>query len=82
MKKSYVKPQVFFEDFQLSANIAGVCGIPTGHAENECQWSISIPGISGNAFVTEEMGCGYKPNDGDYDVCYHVPVDANRLFTS
>ena len=26
MKKSYVKPQVLFEDFQLSTNIAGNCG--------------------------------------------------------
>lgn len=81
MKKSYVKPQVFFEDFQLSANIAGVCDIPTNHAEDECQWTVEVPGI-GKAFVTEGMGCGYSPNDGDYGVCYHVPVDASRLFTS
>lgn len=25
MKKSYVKPQVYFENFQLSASIAGTC---------------------------------------------------------
>lgn len=82
MKKSYVKPQVYFEDFRLSANIAGVCGIPTGHAENECKWSIPITGI-GNAFVTMEMGCTHYPKDGEYNnVCYHVPYDASRLFTS
>lgn len=81
MKKSYVKPQVFFEDFQLSANIAGNCAIKTWHAENACQWSKDVEGV-GKVFISRELGCEYTGNDGDYSVCYHIPVDESKLFTS
>lgn len=81
MKKTYVKPQVYFEDFQLSANIAGNCAIKTMHAETECKWFKNVEGV-GKVFISKELGCEYFGNDGDYSVCYHVPVDATKLFTS
>ena len=42
MKKTYVKPQVYFEDFQLSASIAGDCigdnKIPLNHSKEVCTY--------------------------------------------
>lgn len=80
MKKAYVKPEIYFESFELSANIATGCTIPTNHAENVCKYTIDTPGV-GSAFVEVTL-CEYTPADGDYSVCYHVPTDGTKLFTS
>ena len=38
MRKVYRKPDIVFEDFTLSANIAGNCGEALGnHAETNCE---------------------------------------------
>ena len=34
MKKQYVKPELYFEDFELSANIATGCEAPTNHTKD------------------------------------------------
>lgn len=80
MKKSYVKPQACFEDFQLSANIAAGCSWKSGHNLDDC--TFDVPGV-GSVFITNEQGCKYvSKKDGDYGVCYHVPIDSTKLFTS
>ena len=78
MKKPYVKPEVYFENFELSANIATGCGRPLGHTRDTCR---DIFG--GNAefvFDSRENGCAWIPDTNDY--CYHNPLDATKLFTS
>lgn len=40
-EKTYVKPQVFFEDFQLSASIAAGCEYTTNHTMNMCAYEIT-----------------------------------------
>ena len=83
MKKTYVKPQVYFEDFQLSASIAGNCGNKDGalHADaNTCRFDTK--GFFGVLFLTEHS-CEHTPQDDDLTtVCYDNPNDANRLFAS
>lgn len=63
MKKSYVKPQVYFEDFQLSASIAGNCNPEqkVGHSENNCVLDLGGTIV---IFVGKDLGgpCAY---DGD-----------------
>lgn len=78
MKKTYVKPQAFFESFELSANIAAGCVVKTGHAKYDCKYEII--GV-GTLFGVD---CEYNYGAGDYDetFCYNIPSDTQRLFTS
>lgn len=78
MKKTYVKPQAFFESFELSANIAAGCAVKPGFAKYDCKYEIL--GV-GSLFSDN---CDYKYGKGDYDAtfCYNVPSDTQRLFTS
>lgn len=80
MKKAYVKPEVYFENFQLSANIAAGCMHKTNHQENVCGYS--IPGV-GAVFTTTVTGCTYTEESENYNgICYHNPSDDGKLFTS
>lgn len=37
MKKTYVKPEVYFESFELSASIADNCGKPLNLNQDTCR---------------------------------------------
>lgn len=85
MKKQYEKPEIMFEDFSLSTNIAAGCELKTTvQGENQCGY----PMREGTVFLSKETGCTYTPpqdSDGNYSyngVCYHTPSDANNLFVS
>ena len=85
MKKTYTKPEIFFESFSLSTNIAsncehpftlaskGVCGIPD---ENDLPMDIFDPSLGGSCQVQGGSGAMY---DG---FCYHVPTENDNLFNS
>lgn len=77
MKKTYVRPEVYFENFELSANIATGCGRPLGHTKDTCR---DIFG--GNAEFAFGSGCGFNVEDPKYGYCYQNPSDATKLFTS
>lgn len=77
MKKTYVKPEVYFENFELSANIATGCGRPLGHTKDGCR---DIFGGYADIVFGSENGCKWEPNTNEY--CYHNPSDAQILFTS
>lgn len=79
MKKTYCKPQISFEDFELCANIAAGCAFPTDHWKDACAYEI-LGGY--NVFVYEATACRYKQQDGAYGVCYHLPMDTKNIFTS
>lgn len=81
MKKAYVKPQLYFENFELNANIAASCAVAIHNmARNVC--GLTINGI-GTVFLNDISGCkDYKANDGDYSICYHNPSDTQNLFNS
>ena len=78
MKKTYVKPEVCFESFQLSANIAADCqgDNKVYHADGECTW---FDGFQ-NVFMENQVGCDYSPANAN--VCYHNPTDGANLFSS
>ena len=79
MKKTYCKPRICFEDFELAANIAGGCTVSSNQAKNQCAYD--IPGI-GKLFIDQSV-CEIKVfTDGQYGLCYHVPMDSNSLFSS
>lgn len=84
MKKTYVKPQILFENFSLDTNIAGDCESIVGNpAKDTC----GVPGSDGSSlFSTSVSGCDFDWDGlaGDnYDgFCYHAPTDENNLFNS
>lgn len=86
MKKTYFKPEIMFEDFTLSNNIAAGCEIKTNTPSlNQC--GVNLSGI--NVFITGMNGCAFgvgKPGDIDAQygdtICYQVPVGVENLFNS
>ena len=86
MKKTYSKPDIFFEDFSLSTNIAAGCEEkPSAHSgvETACgvKWSAGV------YVFTEEMdGCNRKlvnGQQGEYNgLCYHNPTNNYNVFYS
>lgn len=84
MKKTYTKPQVTFEGFSLSTNIAGGC---ERLVNNPTMGTCGIPGSDGvSLFSATVGGCDFDWESafGDnYDgFCYHNPSDTNNLFNS
>lgn len=73
MKKVYVKPEIELESFQFTANIAAGCSV-TNSADYSC--------------LLDDWGAEYKPNQSDInscedpELCYDVPSDGVRVFTS
>lgn len=79
MKKSYVKPQVLFESFQLSASIAAGCAYITNAAYGVCP---SVFDKENHYSIFTEGTCTYYPPNAKDQVCEHVPSDATRAFSS
>lgn len=77
MKKSYVKPQVYFEDFQLSASIAGDC---KDYIQNPTEGTCGYIMVGMTIFLETVSGClevngGTPIADGknEYNTfCYHT----------
>ena len=73
-KRKYSKPEIFFDDFSLSTNIAAGCEfIPIDNA-TEC----GVPYGRGKVIFTQLMtGCIDKVGaDGEFNgICYHNPTD-------
>ncbi len=84
--KAYSKPDIVFEDFSLSTNIAAGCECLSHATENVC--AVEIPAGSGTliVFTTDVAGCAYTPPDGSDvwgdGICYHIPSADNNVFAS
>lgn len=79
MKKIYSKPEIMFDSFTLTTNIAAGCGkkIDT-HVNGVC--GLELSGV-GKAFLDNIAGCEVKFTESD-EYCYHVPTEDNKLFNS
>ena len=85
MKREYTKPDILFESFSLSTNIAGDCEKKTGTpSQGNCP--AYLPGVTVAVFNDSIRGCIAKPPKTDSDeyngVCYHVPNVDNNLLNS
>ena len=84
MKKTYTKPEIAFESFTLSTNIAGDCEvINTTSSRDLCGY----PTREGIIFNAGSDVCNVYPEDGLYteggnSFCYHTPEDSPNLFIS
>ena len=80
MKKTYAKPQIVFESFQLTANIAGDCNTrPNSANEATCGYYDNDWIVFQNSAV-----CNFPAGpDGKHNgLCYHVPTGDISVFTS
>ena len=85
MKKTYSKPEIYFEDFSLCTSIATGCEIIVpGPSQNQCGYAYE--GGNGQTMFTAQMGtsvCNIPIDDDETNgFCYHVPVQSNNLFNS
>ena len=83
MKKVYSKPEIAFDSFTLSTNIAGDCGLPTNtQSEGNCNYPMGGGVV---VFLDGIAGCKYKPQGGsdEYNgICYYTPIPEGELFNS
>lgn len=82
MRKNYSKPEIMFESFAMSVNIAGGCDRIIGdHAAHQC--AVDFGGdmlfLSSVSVCTEPVADGSSEANG---LCYDVPYDGNELFNS
>lgn len=79
MKKTYEKPVLIIESFQLDATVAASCSsqgyIPISYGENSCSFE-------GQFFNYDncQMDVTGPEGDGNDTICYHGPILANATF--
>jgi hypothetical protein len=92
MKKNYLKPDIFFEDFAFSSNIAAACSkFEQLHSPNGgCQMYANFAHPNSCSFVDHgwtifestntciQVPQEYDPNN----LCFHVSTDDTRMFAS
>ena len=75
MKKSYVKPYIAVESFQLDAAIAASCSsqgyVPLGKGESNCFHESGVFGLGCEHDATGGNGVYGDNND---ELCYHGPT--------
>jgi hypothetical protein len=83
MKKAYSTPDIFFENFSLSTNIAAGCEEKPFNLVEGCgvKWSkgqiLFVDGVSDNC--TKKVTSG----DANYNgLCYHNPSESYNVFFS
>lgn len=93
MKMNYQKPDVYFEDFAFSSNIASSCSQIRGNQSQEigCT-SYGTHNDPSNCFFYDNgwavfhqgtQGCViYPQEDNPNNLCYHVSTDETRMFAS
>lgn len=87
MKKSYVKPELYVENFSLAQSVATACGAaqkpgfgkPTYGDKTTCGWDTGGPVI----WTAENAGCRDKrPENGVFPgVCYNNPNGGASIFS-
>ena len=85
MKKVYAKPEILFESFASSTNIAGDCEVKTNSpGGGKCGFEIKDEFVTKTLFTTEMVGvCNITETTGPYNgLCYHTPSEGFNLFNS
>lgn len=78
MKRQYIKPDLSFESFEMSSNIATGCGTKVGPTEMSCDIDGSLG--AGMGFFSENYSCEYTPDDAG--MCYQKYSDEQKIFAS
>lgn len=84
MKKAYIKPEAFCEEYELSVSIAAHCAewmdqsFATLNDIHACNYKVGRRYL----FMESSAGCTTIPRDGDYGICYNQPTDESTVFVS
>lgn len=84
MKRTYTKPELFCEEYELSASIAGNCGIEM-HVRDVNFGDYTSCGIKMGFdwLFMDEPNCDTFPEgDGDNGICYQQPFESAKVFHS
>lgn len=79
-QKRYKKPELVYESFALSQDIASGCEGIANFAEGVCSVTVDV-GFPMEIFQNPAVCSNVPPNPDDY-VCYHAPSDGNNIFSS
>lgn len=85
MKKMYSKPEIMFESFAMSTNIASGCEVKTKNPVEGtlCGYKPDDRWTGDAIFETAGvLGCDSTPPTGMDAICYHVPDESYNLFSS
>lgn len=85
MKKEYSKPEIMFENFTLSTNIAADCEVKNNNnpSLNVCSYDIKFGRETKSFFTDTITACSTTEADGEYNgFCYHTPEESYNLFNS
>ncbi len=78
MKKTYNKPQIVFESFEITTSIAAGCMFLTDTKSDSNSCSYTENGVT--IFTSKDV-CGMDDTDAK-GFCYHVPTDSYVIFNS
>lgn len=78
MKKKYVKPELFFESFEMNTAIAS-CAVKGNMQQDQCGYDDKELGFV--IFVDGASYCQYAPPSGN-QLCYDIPIPDNKIFYS
>lgn len=82
MRKAYQKPQIFFENFELSDNIAACELISSNQARYSCPViDKTVVGAEWTIFQSAANGCMQTPADGA-SFCYEIPTEDYNVYIS
>lgn len=84
MKKAYVKPELFYERYELTQHIADCAWELTTSTKDTCSAQADpdyVP-VSGNLFMDTAKGCDYIPGVNYQDYCYHDGAQGANVFAS
>lgn len=81
--KKYVKPELYYENFELSHTIAN-CSPAMNHSKDSCTYdSGDFPFLNDGETVFSEGNCSYTLNEIGYeDYCIQTNTGVYVLFTS
>ena len=81
-KKAYKRPELYYESFTLSQNIASSCEGIALFNENICGVKVDMMDIEMIIYGNGNGACEFQPPNPENLICYHVPSDANNVFSS
>ena len=82
MKKLYSKPEIMFENFSMSVNVAAGCEVITKlPSENACGYKPDEK-FDETLFNHASQGCSTAPTVPYDSICYDTPTQNYNLFSS
>ena len=84
--KKYVKPELFYERFELTQTIADCAWELNQSSEKACSAEADadyLPGfVNFNLFMSDAIGCVLIPGTNYEEYCYHDGVQGINVFNS